>query len=154
MAEDKFPHVKAMLQRQSAPGAIVLLIMALTFFGPRVLDYIRGEPRIANDLMITLSSNQEYVVEDIVSTPGVTTGLRANVVEDASGGIICASSHINNWLGDRKRIWRLSAFANCYATPIVPFRVCSKYTVESDSGRRRDFGPFCSPMVYPEIIPS
>lgn len=153
MAETKFPHVRAMLQRQLAPGAFVLLVMSAVSFVPVFIDYLRGEPRVSNTLTAFVNSSQIFIVEDVVITPGVVTGLRANLVEDIDGNIMCASSHVNNWIGEKKQMWTLPAFAACNLTPIVPFRVCSRFNVESNSGRRREFGPFCSPLFYPEIYP-
>lgn len=152
--DHNFPHVKAMLQRQFAPGALILLLIAAASFTPRLLDVIRGEPWIGNELAISLNSSNLYIVEDFTYSPGAISGVRSNIVEDESGSIICSHSEVSTWIGERKKFWHLPAFAGCYATPIVPFKVCSKFTVESESGRRRDFGPFCSAPIYPEITPN
>lgn len=142
-------NVRAMIERQTTPASLILLLMALYVLVPPAWDWVRGEPRVANKLSLFVNSQNEIMVEDVVTTPSDAHGVRANILEDTDGSIICSASHQNTWRGERKKNWTLPAFAGCNFTPMVPFRVCSKWGVESNAGSRRDFGPFCSEFIFP-----
>lgn len=149
METQRMSNIRAMLRRQTAPGSLVLLLLALYLVTPRFVDYLRGDPWINSSMGIFINSNGEYMIEESVYTPSASVGVRANVIETEDGSILCAGDHHNTWRGERKRNWTLPAFAACNMTPIVGFRVCSKFNVESVSGRRAEFGPFCSSFIYP-----
>ncbi|MBI1620033.1 hypothetical protein [Aquamicrobium zhengzhouense] len=139
-------NLRATVRRQSTPGSLVLLICTALVFGPRVWDYIIGEPWIDNQLMIVENSSHEIIVEDLTYTKEPVHGLRVNTVEADDGDILCSTEHHNSWHGERKRFWRLGAFTGC-APQQESFRVCSRFSVSSGSGRTRLFGPFCSPYM-------
>lgn len=139
----KFPNLEASLQRQSTPGSLALLLCAFIVFGPRTWDYLIGEPWIDNKLMIVENSSHELVVEDLTYTKSAVQGIRVNTVESDEGDILCSTEHHNTWHGERKRFWRIGAFTGC-ASQQESFRVCSRFSISSGSGRTRLFGPFCS----------
>lgn len=145
-------NVRAMIQRQTTPASLILLLMALYVLVPPTWDWVRGEPRIVNKLAIFVNSTNQMMIEDVVATPSNAYGVRANAIEDKDGSILCSVSHQNMWRGERKKNWTLPAFAGCNFTPTVPFRVCSKWNVESNAGSRRDFGPFCSEYIFPPEV--
>lgn len=149
METHRMSNVRAMIHRQTTPASLVLLLMALYILVPPTWDWVRGEPRIGNKLTLFVNSYNEVMVEDVVTTPSSSHGVRANVIEDEAGNILCSVSHQNTWRGERKKNWTLPAFAGCNITVMVPFRACSKWNVESNAGSRRDFGPFCSELIYP-----
>lgn len=139
-------NLRATVRRQSTPGSLVLLVCAALVFAPRAYDYIIGEPWIDNSLMIVENSTHEMIIEDVTLTKEPVHGLRVNTVEDEAGGILCSTEHHNSWHGERKRFWRLGAFTGC-ALPKESYRVCSRFSISSGSGRTRLFGPFCSSYV-------
>ena len=143
-------NLRATIKRQSTPGSLVLLICTALVFGPRAWDYLIGEPWIDNQLMIVENSSHEMIVEDISYTKEPVHGIRVNTVEDQEGGILCSTEHHNSWHGERKRFWRLGAFTGC-GTPTETYRVCSRFSVSSGSGRTRLFGPFCSSYVAASV---
>lgn len=149
LASPRMINTRAMLRRQSTPGAIVLIVMALIVFGPKLLDVYRGHPWIESKLIVVELTNGRLVVEDTTYTTGSASGVRANTVESDVGEILCAYNHYNTWLGERKRNWTMEAFSAC-AVPKQPFRVCSRFHVESDHGRRGSFGPYCSQIYGPQ----
>ena len=140
-------HLRATVRRQSTPGSVAILVCALIVFGPKLYDTIIGEPWIDNTLTIVENSNGEVVVEDLTLTNDTVYGLRVNTVEDTNGNVICSTEHHNSWFGERKRFWQYLAFTGCPTEPSVSFRACSLFSIASDSGRQRMFGPFCSGYV-------
>lgn len=137
-------NLNATVKRHTTPGSLVILLCAGFVFGPKTLDYLIGEPWIESELTIVHASSGEKLVEDVVRTNAPIAGLRANVIENEAGDILCSTEHHNTWHGERKRIWHMSAFTACPAPTGVTYRVCSRFAVESGSGRKASYGPFCS----------
>lgn len=141
-------NLKATYRRQSTPGSLILIVCAAVVFGPRVWDTVRGEPWIENQLVVAQNSGGGVVVEDVTKTASNVHGLRFTSAEAEDGTVICSTEHSDVWLGENKRFWRLTAFIGC-DQPREPYRVCSRFSVRSESDRRRGFGPFCSPLTKP-----
>lgn len=142
------PNLRATVRRQSTPGSILLIICAAAVFGPRLYDQVRGEPWIDNQLVVAQNSGGGIVIEDQTRTKAAVHGLRFTSAEAEDGTVICSTEHSDVWLGENKRFWRLSAFIGC-EQPAEPYRVCSRFSIRSESDRRRGFGPFCSPLTKP-----
>ncbi|MGA0615963.1 hypothetical protein [Paracoccus sp. KR1-242] len=141
-------HLRETFKRQSTPGSLVLIMCAAVVFGPRAWDTFRGEPWIDNHLLIAQNSGGGIVVEDQTKTNAPVHGLRFTSAEAEDGTVICSTEHSDIWLGENKRFWRLSAFIGC-EQPVEPYRVCSRFSIRSESDRRRSYGPFCSAMTKP-----
>lgn len=142
------PNLRETWRRQSTPGSLVLIVIAAVIFGPRMWDAMRGEPWIDNALVVIQNSNGGIAVEDQTRTLSNVHGLRFTSAETVDGTVICSTEHSDTWMGEAKRFWRLSAFIGC-EQPAEPYRVCSRFSIRSDSDRRRVFGPFCSPITRP-----
>lgn len=144
MAE--LPNLRDTVRRQSTPASLLLIVCAAIVFGPRIWDTLRGEPWIDNQLVVVQNSGGGIVVEDQTKTTSPVHGLRFTSAEAEDGTVICSTEHSDIWLGENKRFWRLSAFIGC-VQPREPYRVCSRFSIRSESDRRRSFGPFCSPLT-------
>lgn len=144
-------NLQATVKRQSTPGSLLVIAIALIAFGPRLWDTVIGEPWIDNSLAVVETSVGRIVVEDTTVTNESVSGLRANTVESEDGTVLCSTEHHNTWHGERKRFWQIAAFTNC-APPTESYRVCSRFAISSDSGRQRQFGPFCSGLTQPVIV--
>lgn len=142
-------HIRDAIRRHTSPGALLLLLFSLIVFGPRLIDAARGEPWIENELGIIINSAGEPVVRDVTITRNPVIGLRANTIEDENAQVICSTEHHNTWVGERNRLWQISAFTGC-PPPGVPYRICSSFSVTSEAGRAARLGPFCSTFAYPE----
>lgn len=145
---DKCVHVQEALRRHGSPGSLLLIVLALIIFSPRIWDTVRGEPALTNVLTIVTKSDGQVVVQDLTQTRSPVHGVRAAVIEAEDGSVICSTEHHNTWTGERNRFWRISAFTGC-PVPDRPYRICSGFAVESASGRQRYLGPFCSPFAVP-----
>lgn len=143
---NKCSHLSAAMRRHTSPGTLLLLLFFILLFGPRTMDALRGVPRIDNELTLVQGSLGEVLVRDRTISAGSAFGVRAVTIEKDDGSVVCATEHHNTWAGERNRYWRFSAFTACPA-PELPFRVCSYFSVRSDSGRARGLGPFCSAYV-------
>ena len=142
-------NLAATYRRHTTPGSLLMLFFAVYILGPGLWDTVRGEPWIENQLTVVQNSTGAVVVEDLTRTRGPAHGVRANTVEDSRGEVHCSSEHHNTWLGERKRFWRIEAFARC-SPPLEAFKVCSRFSVASDNGRQRYYGPFCSGLTRPQ----
>ena len=142
-------HLADTFRRHTTHGSLLILFLALIVLGPGLWDAIRGEPWIDDRLTVVQNSTGAVVVEDITRSKGPAHGLRVNTIETADGRVICSAEHHNTWVGERKRFWQLDLFARCPAPPDM-FRVCSTFSITSDSGRQRYYGPFCSGLTKPE----
>jgi len=139
-------HIKGALRRHGSPGTFLWVMLFLIIFGPRTFDAATGEPDLINDLAIVQDSIGDVLVQDVTRTRRPVYGVRSVTIENDDGNVICSTEHHNTWTGERNRFWRLSAITGC-AVPAVPYRVCSAFSVRSDSGRQRYLGPFCSPVT-------
>lgn len=144
----RLPHLSASLHRQCTPGSLALLACAMILFGPRLVDHVLGEPWIDNELTVVVASTGGVAIEDIVTTTKTVRGLRSNSVEGQDGSILCSTEHHNSWLGSRKRFWSFRAFSGCNQ-PGEPYKVCSRFSISSKSGRFQQYGPFCSKVTAP-----
>lgn len=142
-------HLRAMVRRQTGAGPILMALLCVILVGPEAIDWARGKPWLNSTIAIVTTSTGEQIIEDVVIALGETRGERDNYVETEDGRIVCVSSHLHTWQGEKKKNWSFPAFVNC-TPPNAPYRVCSNFSVKSPSGLRRDFGPFCSPIFYPE----
>lgn len=147
-AQCRLDNTRAMIRRQTTPGTLVIALIAIMVFGPKLWDVVRGHPWLETSLLVAELSTGDVIIEDITTTSGLADGVRANVVESEAGEILCAYNHYNTWVGERKRNWKVEAFASC-PMPDQPFRVCSRFHVESEHGLRGTFGPFCSAFYHP-----
>lgn len=143
-------NLRATIQRQTQPGSVAILFIALIAFGPSMWDWIRGEPWIDNQLMLAQNSGGSLVVEDVTRSNAPVHGMRYTSAETESGTVLCSSDHSAIWQGEAKRFWHLSAFIGC-EMPSEAFKICSRFSIRSESGRRRSYGPFCSPLSTPPI---
>lgn len=144
----KCTHLSQALRRQFSPGSLLLLLFAAIVFGPQSFDWARGEPTIANHLAVVTNSQGVVLVQDVTQTRRPVSGVRANTIEREDGAVVCSTEHHNTWRGERNRFWDIRAFTSC-AAPAYPFKVCSNFAVQSDSGRQRYLGPFCSSLTDP-----
>lgn len=141
-------ELRATLARQTTPGSMALLALAVIFFGPRAWDTIIGEPQISARLIVTVNRDGDYGVEELIRTNHMVQGTQLVRVEDADGGVLCSRPIRDFWSGEIKRFWHFAAFTGC-ARPDEPFRVCATFTVSSESGRRRQFPAVCTTMATP-----
>ena len=135
-------------ERQTTPGAMLILALAALMFGPRALDAVQGEPRVDASLILTVNRDGDFGVEETVRSAGMAQGTELVRVEDADGGVLCSRPIRDFWAGEIKRFWHFDAFTGCHR-PDQPFRVCVTFTVASESGRRRQFPPSCTAMLVP-----
>lgn len=141
-------HIRAFVRRHTSPGALMLAALAVLFFGPRLLDVAQDVPRLENELTVVLSTTGQPVVQDLLRVNDRVSGARTRFARSADGHILCSHEVSNTWAGEMRRNWRVSAFAGCQ--PTEPFEVCATFDVSSGSGRRKQFGEFCSARFYPE----
>ena len=141
-------HLRATVKRQLTPGSLALMLLAAITFAPRLIDTIKDEPWIANELIVARNSDGIPLVEDRITTNAPVFGQRATFAVSEQGTVICGTGHTNAWRGESKQFWRLSAFIGC-PQPSEPYRVCSAFSLTSGSGRHRTFDPVCSPLTQP-----
>lgn len=151
----KYPHIGEAIRRNTGQSTLLLVAMFLIVFGPRIWDTFTGQPSMENTLSIVLDSTGDVLIHDLTLTQGPVHGVRANTIETEDGSVVCSTEHHNSWRGERNRFWRVSAFVSC-DPPAEPYRICSTFSVESESGRHRFLGPFCSALSVPpeEIVAS
>lgn len=149
MASD-LDNLRKAIHRHSTAGTKSILFLALILFGPRAYDYIRGEPWVTGTLAVVKASDGRYLIEDTVTTNNPVYGDRQVTLETSSGTILCSSKWSGSWDATTRRNWELSALAgvSCKA-PEQKFKVCSAFSVYSQSGRHRSFGPICSEVMNP-----
>lgn len=143
-------NLRCALRRQSTAGTRAILFLALIMFGPRAYDYAIGEPWITGSLSVLRSSDGRYLVEDTVTANNPVYGDRQILLETVDGTVLCSSRWSGSWDATTKRNWELSALAgaSCQA-PDRTFRICSIFSLYSQSGRHRSFAPICSPETNP-----
>lgn len=144
----KCTHISQAMRRQFSPGSLLLLLFAGIVFGPQSYDWIQGEPALTNHLAVVTTSQGAVLVQDVTQTRRPVYGLRANTIEREDGAVVCSTEHHNSWRGERNRLWEFRAFTSC-AAPAYSFKICSNFAVQSDSGRQRYLGPFCSSLTDP-----
>lgn len=140
-------NLKGTVRRHSNPGALMLLVLSLIVFGPRVWDGIRGEPWISNELSLFQTSTGEFLVEDIIKTNNPVYGDRQITIEAADGTTLCSSRWAGAWNATSRRNWSIPALAGGCSAPNEPFLICSSFSVYSNSGRHRLYSSFCSPLT-------
>lgn len=90
------------------------------------------------------------VVSDTTSASWPVTGIRRVWVEDEHGQRICNTQRHDSWQGETGSTWTFVAFTGGCQIPDHPFRVCSKFLVETPRTVPGVFGPFCSDLFKPE----
>lgn len=152
--EKDLPNLRCMAKRHTTPGAIAIYLLFLILFLPKVWDTAWGEPWISNELMLTRTSQGGYLVEDTVATRSLVYGDRQLTIEAPDGTVICSSRWSGAWTATSKRNWRLGALMGNCEPPSGVFRICSRFSLFSQSGRHRVFEPFCSPetSVEPQSV--
>lgn len=150
--ENKLPHIRAMYKRQTTPGNVAILLMLVWLVFPVLLDKIRKEPNITADIKIELLNSGESIITDTVSAKYPNIGFRSNALFDKSGKIICTHSWKSLWSGESTTKWTIDAFTGCRVDdlPKEEYQVCSRFIIESSSGRTGIFGKgrtLCSDYV-------
>lgn len=137
-------NLRCALRRQLTAGTRAILFLALIMFGPRTYGYITGS------LSVLRSSDGRYLVEDTVTANNPVYGDRQILLETVDGTVLCSSRWSGSWDATTKRNLELSALAgaSCQA-PDRAFRICSIFSLYSQSGRHRSFAPICSPETNP-----
>lgn len=145
------PNLRCMAKRHTTPGAIAIYLLFLILFLPKVWDTARGEPWINNNLVVIRTTDGRYLVEDTVSAKSQVYGDRQITVELVDGTVVCSSRWSGAWAATSKRNWRMSALMGNCEPPREVFRICSRFSLFSQSGRHRTFDPFCSPETQLEL---
>lgn len=147
----KLPALKSTVERQTTPGNIVLLFIASWIIMPWMLDVWTGQPSIYADVSYSRDSVDGVIIKDSISVKYMNRGNRLNYLVNNDNEIICMNDWEALWDKDRVRFWHLSAFVGC-TEPKVPYKVCSIFSVRSQSGIERKFGEnreFCTDMIEP-----
>lgn len=148
----RLPALKGAITRQTRLGNLMILFLGLWFILPYAMDKYRNEPSISTSLKY-FSENEVSYIEDAISIKFHNRGSRNNYLIDEKDRIICAKDTISFWNLSKKTVWNMDAFVGCSA-PLVPFKVCSVFSIYSKSGIERKFGAdneFCTPMIYPKV---
>lgn len=148
----KLPALKGTLARQTRPGNLMILLLAVWLIFPYIIDKYRNEPSIFTSLEY-FSENEVYYIKDSISVKFSNRGSRNNYLIDEKDRVICAKNAVSFWNQSKTTVWRMDAFVGCGA-PLVPFKVCSIFNIYSKSGIERKFGAnneFCTPIIYPKI---
>ena len=147
----KFPAMQSTVERQSTPGNIVLLFIAFWVVMPWGLDVWRGQPAIQATVEYSRDAVDGVIIKDTISVKYMNRGTRTNYMINNDNEIMCMNNWNSFWDVDRVRLWHLSAFMGC-GEPEVPYRVCSIFSVRSQSGIERKFGEnrdFCTDVIEP-----
>lgn len=147
----KLPALKDTIARQTRLGNLMILFLAIWLILPYAIDKYRNEPSISTSLKY-FSENENSFIEDAVSVKFPNRGSRNNFLMDDKNRIICAKNVISFWNQSKTTVWRMDAFVGCEA-PLIPFKVCSVFSIYSKSGIERKFGAdseFCTPIIYPK----
>ena len=148
----KLPALKDTIARQTRLGNLMILLLAVWLILPYALDKYRDEPSISTSLKY-FSEEETSFIEDAVKVKFPNRGSRNNFIMDKDNRIICAKNVVSFWNQSKTTVWYLNAFAGCDA-PLVPFKVCSVFSIYSKSGIERKFGAnseFCTHIIYPKI---
>lgn len=147
----KLPALKDTIARQSRLGNLMILLLAVWLILPYALDKYRNEPSISTSLKYFTEMDTSFI-EDSINVKFPNRGSRNNFIMDKDNRIICAKNIISFWNESKATVWYLNAFTGCDA-PLVPFKVCSVFSIYSKSGIERKFGAnseFCTPIIYPK----
>ena len=147
----RFPTLKHTVERQTTPGNIVLLFIASWIILPWMLDVWTGQPAINAKVSYWRDSVDNIIIKDSVSVKYMNRGTRINYMINNDNEIMCMNDWDLFWDRDRLRFWYLSAFVGC-VEPKVPYKVCSIFSVRSQSGIERKFGEnyeFCTDVIEP-----
>lgn len=140
------PNLQRTMERWNAPSTWLILAMGIGFFGPAFYDsQVVEKPWVSTTLEIVDNATFGIIIKDNITTTTDVVGERLMWVEDESGTRVCHHSRHDGWNATDLRIWSIEAFfeGEC-VRPTVPFRVCSRFVVETDFGSHGRFGPYCS----------
>lgn len=137
-------NLKAMVHRHTTPMALGVYILFAILFFPRLWDLAMGEPWVDNRLSILKTSEGSYLIEDTIVTRSSVYGDRQITLEDPDGVVLCSARWSGAWQATSKRNWAMSALTGNCQLPTGIFKVCSRFSIYSQSGRHRTFDPFCS----------
>lgn len=151
----KLPALKDAIARQFRLGNLMILLLAVWLILPYALDKYRNEPSISTSLKYFTEMDTSFI-EDTVKVKFPIRGNRNNFIMDKDNRIICAKNITSFWNKSKTTVWYLNAFTGC-DTPLVPFKVCSVFSIYSKSGIERKLGvnnEFCTPIIYPKNRPT
>ena len=134
----RLPALKETMDRQTRLGNLMILFLAIWLMLPYAMDKYRNEPSISTSLKY-FSENEVSYIEDAISVKFPNRGSRNNFVMDEKNRIICVRNAVSFWNLSKTSIWYMDAFVGCKA-PLVPFKVCSVFSIYSKSGIERNFG--------------
>lgn len=141
-------RMREAIARHTTPGTTLLLVAAAVAFAPRIWDTIIGEPHISVSLIATVNRDGAPGVEQTILTNRPVSGIEVVRVEDSEGELLCSRAISDHWSGEIKRFWHFQAFTAC-AEPVEPYRVCTHFSLVSESGRERQFAPSCTALTTP-----
>lgn len=147
----RLPAIKKTIERQTRLGNLIILLLAVWLIFPYAIDKYRNEPSISSSLKY-FSENEISYIKDDISIKFPNRGSRNNFMMDDKNRIICAKNVVSFWNQSKATVWYMDAFVGCEA-PLVPFRVCSVFSIYSKSGIERKFGAnneFCTTMIHPK----
>lgn len=143
--ESEFTHVREMVKRHTAPGALGIYLLFAILFLPSLWDAAWGEPWVDNQITVFKTTDNKYLIEDVIITNAPINGDRQITIESSPDNtVLCSSRWSGAWEATSKRNWALRALAGNCEPPNGAFRVCSRFSIYSQSGRHRTFPAFCS----------
>ena len=112
--------------------------------------HLRDRPWVAASLVLVEGPDGRVRVDDTVTARWPVSGTRRDFVE-VSGLRTCDDERHDSWprAGGDRRLWSFEAFTGGCEVPGLPFRVCTKFVVESAREVAGAFGPFCSDEFDP-----
>ena len=146
----KLPALKDVVERHSSPTNVMVMLAAALVLTPYVVDRIMRQPLI--DVQLTYvkpdpETGRTGIIRSKHDVSMAVRGQRHNIVYDNENNIICSKPYTWYWDKDAEATWSLSAFADCESVPLVPFKICSIFSLQSKSGIERKFGQdyeFCT----------
>ena len=138
--------------RTLAMGVVGALgVMVLTDPAMRLWDKaVRDVPWVSSTLQVSAAAEPfGAVVNDQTVAEWPVGGTRRVWIEDTSGRRICNTERHDSWEGSSGSTWTVQAFTGGCPVPAQPFRVCTKFIVETSRGVPGAFGPYCSELFDP-----
>lgn len=119
-------------------------------------DYLRHRPWVAATMQIQPAQEGKPRIIYDVTAPSLVSGEWNAWVESESGMRLCNGGRgIGHYSpansGPRSWEWADWLGRDCYE-PVIPFKVCVQYAVETPRGARGQFGPFCSDSYVREDL--
>lgn len=147
----KLPALRGTVERQTRTGNLAILFLAPWMLVPYLVDKYRGEPYISVALSQEYNESGDSIINESIDVKYPNRGSRNNVVYDTNGTIICLKNLVSYWSESKSRSWYFPAFVDCNE-PLVPYRVCTVFSVYSKGGIERKFGDnkdFCTDLITP-----